>query len=238
MYSRSLLLLAVLMLAGFNAYATWIEPADIKCVLCGTENHFNVFLSSSSQGYDDLDRRPPEMYRSTMRYWVHRCSECGYCARDLNREIPGATAVVKSPEYLAQLDNPDYPKLANSFICESIIEEKAHQYGIATISMLAATWACDDANMNNAAIACRKRAVDLILLQEKNTKITDWDAVLLVDLLRRTGQFEQAQKAIAERRSMIKDKRFLKILNYETMLLNNQDTACHNASEVFEPSRK
>lgn len=238
LHVRLVFALSVLMLTSISTYATMIIPADIPCGVCGKVSEVNVLASSNSRGYDDLDRRPPEMYRSTMRYWVQRCAECGYCARYLNRTVPCAAEVVKSSEYLAQLNNPDYPKLANSFSCESIIEEHDKNYGNAIMSMLAASWACDDAKMNDAAIACRKRAIDLILIQEKTTKITDWGTILVVDLLRRTCQFEQAHKAVAERRSMMTDKRAIKVLNYEVKLLNNQDTACHNAGEAYKRSRK
>ncbi|MCX5853785.1 MAG: hypothetical protein NTZ24_04225 [Deltaproteobacteria bacterium] len=59
------------------------------------------------------------------------------------------------------------------------------------------------------------------------------NTAILVDLLRRSGQIEQAQKVIAARRGGITEEVIARILDFQSTLLDKNDVSCHTIAEVI-----
>jgi len=59
------------------------------------------------------------------------------------------------------------------------------------------------------------------------------DTAILVDLLRRSGQIEQARKVIAARRGGINEDVIARILDFQATLLDKNDVSCHTIAEVI-----
>ncbi len=135
----------------------WLQKA-VRCGVCNAEGEYPMLASTNEFGSADLDMRPPEMRRSTMRGWVQRCHQCAYCAPDLSEGPAIASEVITSPAYCQQRENEAYPELANSFLCWSLIGKAADLDAEAGWAAVNAAWVCDDAEAPSAADQCRLRA--------------------------------------------------------------------------------
>ena len=212
---------------------TTIYETIIRCGNCGSENFYQKIASMNIRGPADLDLQPPGLNRSTM---VQRCPGCGFCAYDVSKFPFDSAAVLNSMEYKNQLNDPTCPKLVNSFLCKAIINRNARNYAKATRALINAAWACDDLGYPSQAVACRKKAVVMIALAEKyGQQISNQDGVvtaILVDLMRRSGQLEQAKKVIEARRAGIQQDIIIHILDYQTFLIEKGDISCHSIPTV------
>ncbi|MEM3650434.1 MAG: hypothetical protein QW831_06905 [Candidatus Jordarchaeaceae archaeon] len=123
---------------------TQFEEVEKKCALCGKKSKQIAIISTNTIGSPDLDTRPSESARSTLPYWIEFCRECGFCAPDISHAPEGAAEIVRSEAYQRQLHDPDFPALANRFLCLSLILEKIGVYVGAGWSSVHAAWVCDD----------------------------------------------------------------------------------------------
>jgi hypothetical protein len=208
-----------------------------RCAICDSESEFTGISSTNRFGSPDLDTRPPEMMRSTIHTWVQRCPQCGYCASDISELHPGAEDVVNEDQYRKQLNDQAYPDLANSFLCKSIIDRVAGEYASATWSFLHAAWVCYDANRPDEAVKCRHKAAYMLLTSEGDGQQVinqnGASTAILVDLLRRSGQFDEALRVIAEHRTDRTEDIICRILDFQTILIKNGDVSCHTISEAL-----
>ena len=130
----------------------------------------------------------------------------------------------------------DDPALAASFLCKAILERESEDFAAATWALIHAAWVCDDSDQTEEAMVCRQKAADMLLIaEEHNQRVAKPDGVstaILVDLLRRSGQFEQARKTLEVRRSIANKGIVAQILDFETDLLNRNDISCHTIAEL------
>jgi tetratricopeptide (TPR) repeat protein len=205
------------------------------CSICGVESEHCIIGSTNSMGFPDLDLRPAEMQRSTMHYWIQRCPECGYCSPDISECDDMTKEIVNSDSYKLQLTDEDFPELANSFLCYSMLLEAKDDFAEASYHYLNAAWVCDD-SAQKLSLGCRQKALENMkkALEAEITMYDDDATALLVetDLLRRIGKFEEALQFIEENKNKIKDKMLKKILAFEKALIINNDKKCHSASEI------
>lgn len=186
------------------------------CCICGQASEQRIFMGTSMARPPDLDMRPGSPHRETMPYWLQRCPTCGYCAPDIRQclmqqrgpwrwlrrlyePIYGTVrTIVRGTRYQDQLTSPMYPPLANHFRCCATLQTRLGSISQASHWMLCAAWVCDDAKMTEAAHQCRQQAA-LLLARAIRTHTAQarecgLSEVILVDILRRTGQFRQAQR--------------------------------------------
>jgi hypothetical protein len=217
-------------------FATTFGEVEKTCAVCGGKAKYRVLMSSNTMGSQDLDTRPPEMLRSTISLWVEKCAACGYCATDIAKLLGPAKETVMGIAYKAQLSNPDFPELANKFLCRMLIEDEAGERKAAIYSAICAGWACDDANMPSAASVARelsiKRILDLSLKNEHYVDQKGADALLISDMYRRNGEFERARNFIAEGLKLEPAGMIKNILNFELELVGKKDTTIHKVSEA------
>lgn len=210
---------------------TTLCERKIRCSLCGSESEYTEIRSTNAFGSADLDMRPPEMERSTIDTWVQRCPKCGYCESEVSTSRPGAKALVKGKEYRNQLNDPACPELANSFLCKSILDREAADYAAATWAIIHAAWACDDSHRAEQARACRYKAAEmLIFTEEHGQQVIGQEGAsnaILVDLLRRSGQVDRARQVISAKRGGISVDVIARILDYQTVLIDQNDLSCH-----------
>lgn len=210
----------------------------VPCALCGTETEITKFLSTHSIGSGDLDMRSAGMHGLILSAQVQRCPGCGYCASDVSVVNPDAQAVISSQEYRDQLNNPTYPELANSFLCQSILldRELRNSHAESAWARIKAAWVCDDCNYTDQAIACRRRAeINLLVAEARNLNPAVQDetnVAIRVDLLRRSQQVYAARKLISDRRGKITDDLIKCILDYQSELLDKNDFSHHTIAEA------
>jgi len=216
---------------------TTLYKKKVRCAVCGNENEFTGIGSTNRLGWPDLDTRPPEMERSTIFTWVQRCPGCGFCASDISKAPPGAGSLVRASEYQKQLHDRAYPDLANSFLCKAMVDEQMSDYAAAAWALVYAAWACDDAEQRNQARICRSKAAKMLIEAEAHSqKIVEQDGMstaILIDLLRRSGQYAEAQESLVTRQSAITEDFIIRILGFQATLIKNGDDSCHTIAEAL-----
>jgi hypothetical protein len=216
---------------------TTIFEKEIICGFCGEKSEHIVIGSTNTFGSPDLDTRPPGHLRYTIYTWVQRCPHCGYCASNIEEASEGAGAIIRSREYRLQLFNDQYPKLANSFLCKAMLEKVKGDLPRAIWTTIHAAWACDDSKYHESAKKCRIKAVELIKNAESNGQsITDEpgaDIAITVDLLRRSGQFDEALKMVVHKGADIKNATIRKIFKFQRGLISRADDRCYDINEAL-----
>ncbi len=158
---------------------------------------------------------------------VQRCPNCGYCAGDLGESRPQAKTVIETVEYKEQLNDRDYPSLANSFLCKAMADNASGNLVDRTWSYIYAAWACDDDKKDDQAVLCRRRAAEsLEATVRSGKKIVDqyeMNAVILIDLFRRSNQMANAKKLIECMIGNVTDREIKLIVDYELVLVQNKD---------------
>ncbi len=209
-----------------------------KCLVCSKTNEYTAIGSTNQFGPPDLDTRPPEMMRSTIAFWIHRCPSCGYCAPDVSKGPSLAAQIVKSEAYLKQRGNHSYPELANRFLCWAIVQETAGDHVGAGWAAIHAAWACDDAEARAASAQCRTRATGLLRHAKANgisyAPGAGVEEAILADLLRRSGQFDQVGTICLEGLAKDPEDIVRQILVFQQALALRQDRECHTIAEVTE----
>jgi hypothetical protein len=177
------------------------------------------------------------MERSTIHAWVQRCPGCGACASDLSKVNAFARNVVKRAEYLVQLKDTEFPELANSFICKSIIDEHKGKFSSATWALIHATWACDDHQSTPQAIICRKRAATMLRKAEAKRQATakqhGVSTAILVDLLRRADALDEAAETIEKTKKSFSEKVLVQVLHFQKELIETGDLGCYTVREAL-----
>ena len=129
------------------------------------------------------------------------------------------------------------PELANNLLCQSLIEEKSDNFVDAGWSALYAAWVCDDNKNNKGARKCRKKAINLFKqAKERGQKFAEneeTEKLIMVDLMRRSGQFKSALKICNEELRENPSKTTLRILQFQKSLISNSDTGCHTMEEAI-----
>ena len=240
---------------------TNITSKQVPCVLCGKFTAQDILLSTNSSGGSDLDLRPPPMKRDTMSTWLQRCDHCGFVSYDisvlpetdvenqpesLSAEL--VKSIIESDDYVEQFHCKSYPRLANTFLCYAMLQERGFKSVPACgWACLRAGWVCDDGVKHDKineekhkanAIQCRKKAIQWF---EKCRSIgkpfvqqNGSEELILMDLFRRCYMFEDALKEFtrAEGNKQYIDEFVWKLLEFENLLVEQKDVDCYKVSDA------
>lgn len=200
----------------------------IKCAFCGKESEHEVFLSSSSFGGMDLDTRPTQFGRDNFNYEIQECPHCHYC----NYRIDEADAVPHNfaSDYLSLAHDTGIPALAKRYLLAASLQNDCAEHYKAGEMYLKAAWAFDDVADNENANEARKNAA--ICLKKHIEMTGDGDAaIMLVDILRRSGQFDESLSWIDEIGDT-EDELLNAVLAFEKNACSEGDSSCHTMEEV------
>ena len=162
-------------------------PASFACALCGAPARA-PFRPPPAEQAPDLDLRPGEPTRSTLKHWVMTCY-CGASAPDVSILPQPAAAIVRTPDYAALRGSAP----GHAFLRWSLIAAGLGRMGEAAEAALHAAWALDDLGVpgERDAAAARARAIALW-----PAPASPEDALRQIDVMRRAGQFEAARQAL------------------------------------------
>jgi len=201
--------------------------SEPECGACGAAVR-SAFRAPQAEIAPDLDMRPGEPARSTLRDWVQVCPKCGAAAPDLSALPSAARAVVESDEYR---------KLSTSVLEETLafrrwalICERAGDHGQQAEALLQAAWAADDAAAMTEPARLRIEVAAL------------WDATEDVELglrrldaLRRAGQFAAAEAWAAVMSGRGPDELARSIIGFQLARIASRDIGRHLISSALPP---
>ena len=210
---------------------TMIDEIEIKCSVCEKTSKQPVLLSTNQLGYQDLDTRPSEMYRSSMITWLKECPHCGYVAKSLEDELTINSDYLESEQYKT-CDGIDFKsKLSEIFYKQYLIETKKSEDVNSFFAILHCAWTCDDANDEENSKLTRQIAIELANnIIGSNNKDADNFVVMKADLLRRIGEFDQL---ISEYENLtLEDELLEKIVRFQVKKAYEKDNECYTLKEV------
>lgn len=209
------------------------------CAVCGQANMQTVLRSTTALGSPDLDTRPPPLARMTLPLYIQCCPACGYCARDVSEALPAVQNIVTQPEYQAQLHSEQFPYLANLFLCYHIIQQALDNYAEAGWAVVFAAWACDDAGPAFMTTAARLREKAVAFFTEARERSQAFapsraeEDALLADLLRRSGHFTAAQKAVEQGLAHSPDHTVQSILRFQHHLCRQHNPNVYTVQDAL-----
>lgn len=205
-----------------------------KCSVCGAAVDCQVLGSTNACGSSDLDLRPPEMKRSTMRCWLHACPRCNYVNYDLRQPIKNAKATLESPAYAALVADADAPPLALLFARYAMLQHADAE--AAGVALVRAAWACDDAADQQRAKSFRQQAADRLLAlrpfadDEQQATL----ATSLVDVLRRAERCDEARslaQSLLEYEAVQENEIVVAVLQFQCRLCDAHDVGCYTVAD-------
>jgi hypothetical protein len=198
------------------------------CAVCGAMVR-PVFQMPAPELAPDLDFRPGEPARSTLRRWVTECSGCGAAAPDLTAIRDADAAVVRDdPEYAALRDQA--PAFARGFLLWALLCQRREDVWAAAEALLQAAWAADDAEEAEWARAWRLQAA---ALWPQSSEVQP--RLCLIDIYRRAGAFDEAE-AVAE--SLTReplDDSSAAIVHFQRRLIAQQEMGRQLISSALRP---
>jgi len=199
-----------------------------NCAVCGAVVR-PVFKAPAPELAPDLDFRPGEPARSTLRRWVAECSGCGSAAPDLTALGPADAEVVRAdPEYAAL--RAQAPAFARSFLLWALLCQRRAEAWPAAEALLQAAWAADDAEETEWASTWRQQAAAI------------WPAsaavqprLCLVDIYRRAGDFLSASTVLEALAQEPLDESSAAILAFQRRLIGDRDLGRQLMSSALRP---
>lgn len=203
-----------------------------KCAVCGKEQVVAVVKSTNAIGYMDLDTRPPQDKRGVLPYEIQFCSNCGYANEDLATLVcDDINGVISLPEYQNIFNNNAINKTAKAFMLSALISQKNNVLDRAGLLYLKAAWIFDDLNQENESQKARSKAIECLSEYVEQSENLD-NAVMVVDLLRRIGNFKDAKETAMQLLDFGINSLLTKILQYEVKLCDRKDAECHTVEEL------
>jgi hypothetical protein len=205
---------------------TSTSSETVRCAACGKESSAEVLHSASEFFPRDLDGRPGEMYRSTISCWINECPHCGLCAPKLEKVPPEVVRLVASTGYREILGS-QAPVLARRFLCFAQVADSLSDPLAAFEAVLHASWICDDNEISDMASRYRLAAVARLMKlkprKSAEASATEWDEVVMADLLRRAGEFGRALE-ICDSQDVAAEPIRLRLLDFERRRAAARDT--------------
>lgn len=205
-----------------------------KCSICKKKSDFTLIGSTNAFGSSDLDLRPPEMQRSTMRFWVHECPRCGYVSEQISDKSAVHKEFLKSEEYRTNNNGINFDsQLASLFYKQHLINQYDGNERGSFFALLHASWACDDVGDTEKAIQCRILSLQILTsLIEQNPKDKEQLIVLKADIMRRALLFDDLIASFSLIR--LSQELLNRILSFQLSLARKKDAECYTVDSALE----
>jgi hypothetical protein len=199
----------------------------IVCGVCGSPARAE-FRAPQPEIAPDLDMRPGEPARSTLRDWIQVCPKCGAAAPALSALPSSARAVVESD---------DYRRLSTTAVEETLpfrrwalICRHTGNRSQEAEALLQAAWAADDAAAMTEAARLRTEVASM-------WESTDDVELGLrrLDVLRRAGLFEAAATWATRMADRGPDELARSIIAFQQARIAARDIGRHLISSTLPP---
>ena len=204
-----------------------------KCVMCGHEQNHTELMSTNSFGYMDLDTRPPEMARSTLKYMIQMCENCAYANEEISEMIKGIDPEdLKTASYKAVLNDDKINRTAKAFLLAGQLYRQVKKFKTSGLHHLGAAWTFDDLEEQDNAKQARDKAIEDINKHVERSDNTNL-SVMRVDLYRRNGRFKEAEEAAEQLIGQGVKDIMKKVLKLQIKLCQDKDDRCHTVEEAL-----
>jgi hypothetical protein len=200
---------------------------DVPCGVCGTPARA-AFHPPEPEIAPDLDMRPGEPARSTLRDWIQTCSRCRAASPDLAALPSTARAIVESDAYR---------KLSTTALEETLpfrrwalICERTGDRPQQAEALLQAAWAADDAAAMSEPAALRAE-VAALWADTNDVEL----GLRRLDVLRRAGQFDVALNWAATLAGRGANEAAATIIAFQRARIEQRDIGRHLISSAFPP---
>ena len=201
--------------------------SELVCGVCGNPVRA-AFRAPQPEIAPDLDMRPGEPARSTLRDWIQVCSKCSAGVPDLTALSPAARPVVESDAYRMLSTTGSEETLP--FRRWALICEQAGNPAEQAEALLQAAWAADDAAAMSEPARLRQQVAALW------AGTTDVELGLRrLDVLRRAGLFDEAAdwaRVLTERGP---DELAGTIIAFQSARIAQRDVGRHLISSALPP---
>jgi hypothetical protein len=201
--------------------------SELHCGVCGNPVRA-AFRAPQPEIAPDLDMRPGEPARSTLRDWIQVCSKCGAAVPDLTALSPAARPVVESDA--SRMLSTTGSEETLPFRRWALICEQAGNPAEQAEALLQAAWAADDAAAMSEPAKLRQQVAALW------AGTTDVELGLRrLDVLRRAGQFDEASdwaRVLTERGP---DELAGTIIAFQSARIAQRDVGRHLISSALPP---
>jgi hypothetical protein len=199
----------------------------VACGVCGTPAR-PPYRAPQPEIAPDLDMRPGEPVRSTLRDWIQICPGCGAAAPELSALPASARTVVESPEYrllsTAVLEET-LPFRRWALICEHTGSRSQQAE-----ALLQAAWAADDAAAMSEAARLRS---EVAAMWEGTTDVEL--GLRRLDVLRRAGLFDAATLWATALEDRDQDELARSIITFQRARIAERDIGRHLISSALPP---
>ena len=215
---------------------TTFRSARTICGNCKQESEQTILTSTNSFGAPDLDGRPPPMKRNTMSMWLQECPHCRLVCQRIDDPPQGVAVFVAEPRYLAVVNDGSVSDVTRKFRSWAYLASALKMASEEAFAHLHLAWLADDEN--DPALAKAERSIAVaklgVLRDEGKLYPTQPGAaeVLLADLWRRNGEFDNAIHEASRCASIAKQNRLLRICALQTALAKRGDANVHATDEA------
>jgi hypothetical protein len=201
------------------------ETSTLRCAVCGGPARAPFRAPRPPEVAPDLDMRPGEPVRSTLRDWLQACGSCGAAAWDLSALPPVAKSVAESAAYRALASEAAEDTLLFrrwAMICLAAGDKEA-----AAEATLQGAWAADDGvNMVEAA----KLRRDVAVLWGDPADLAT--GLRLLDVLRRAGEFAAVEARGAKMAASAPDAFAAAVITFQRERAAERDVGSHLVSSA------
>jgi len=189
-----------------------------QCTVCGAPVP-PPFRPPPPEQAPDLDGRPGEPARSTLRRWVARCRNCGACGADLARLPDVAAEIIRDEAYRAT---------PSTFLRAAAICREAGDLAEAAEATLQAAWESDDAGRD-------ARSLRLAAAGEWGEPDSPEQALRILDVLRRAEAFDAARARAEALGTQRLDDTSARLLAFQRERIAARDGGRHLISSALRP---
>ncbi len=210
-----------------------------KCFVCGAIGKYPEGGVRNLETPEDLDGRPGGIHRPSIYMLMQRCLSCKYCSPNIETGPPEASKMINEAVYIKQLEDKNYPSTANAYLCWAMIMKKVGLFNDAGKAVLHAAWVCDDdSEFREKAKECRKEVISLFQkaqsLKQPFASSNIEEKLFLIDIMRRSGLFEQAGEICSSELKLNPPENAQSIFMFQEELIEQKDAHRHTIQEAMD----
>lgn len=202
----------------------------VCCPACGQMTEVSILCGAFYPLPPDLDG---DTHNPSSLNTVQVCRHCGYAADSLQEMPPeNISELLKSDAYQAVLNDPEIDSTNKNLRLAILADEFSGNTKSAARHCMMLVWHLRTIRADEAVVSLAlNRAIEClsVYLEENADPET---ACVLIDCLRRAGDFEGAEETAQSLMPYVSDTQLAAVVKFERSLIAAHDSEAHSLSEV------